>query len=243
MLHCLTRNFGEAIVTQAKDKVAAGIQKKLGELPEESHSLLASAIPRLQILPADRWGKLAEYALEGSFSGYAFDPAQAGKELGVSFDDARLLFNAAGFLSAISTVFDDADASIIVETLRTAGIVPADSASDIESFVQFLIKNRSSIAEDYERSALANTVLPTLQRFDTNVDIRLSKSSAKRMRAAPVVVACLDTDAEGQIVWFQMSKGQVKRIMSQLEGVLEQLELAESVTRQVEEAGQERGGE
>ncbi|WP_258127511.1 hypothetical protein [Achromobacter anxifer] len=230
-------------MAQSREEISAGIQRKLSDLPDEARSLLASALPRLQILQEDRWSKLAEFALEGSFSGYAFDPAKAGEELGVSVDDARLLFNAAGFLTAISTVFGDADASVIIETLIGVDILTPQSGGEILRFVGFLIENRESITEDYERSALANSVLPTLQRFDTNVDLRLSKATAKRIRTAPVVVACVDTDAEGQIIWFQMSKGQVKRIMTQLEGVLKQLELAESISGKFEEADQDRGGE
>jgi len=247
MLECVTLPYSKhrrgSDVAQTREQISAGIQRKLDDLPEDARALLATALPRLATLQEDRWSKLAEFAMDGSFSGYAFDPARASVDLGVSVEDARLLVNAAGFLSAISTVSVDADASVIVETLAGVDLLAPDSGAAIFRFVEFLIDNREAIAEDYERSALANSVLPTLQRFDTNVDVRLSKMTAKRTRVAPVVVACVDTDAEGQIIWFQMSKGQVRRIVSQLEGVLKQLELAERMVQTLEEAGQDRGDE
>jgi hypothetical protein len=103
---------------------------------------------------------------------------------------------------------------------------PEDEAAVVWT-VDEAIANSAEWRDAFDRRRLANETLPTLSSFDVSVDLRLSFEDDSIQHGVAVALVHLDTDANGQEVWFQAGRADVEMMLAQLESALRHMELAE----------------
>lgn len=106
-----------------------------------------------------------------------------------------------------------------------SGALTEEEVPGIKRFADAIIDNRAELKRDNDRAKLQNSVLPTLLEFELSLDARVQIYDGDIDYAVPVVVAYLDTDAENQVVWFQMNEERVLEIRDKLNVALDQLEI------------------
>jgi hypothetical protein len=79
----------------------------------------------------------------------------------------------------------------------------------------------------FELRKLANETLPALASFDISVDLRFAFKDDTISHGVAVALIHLDTDANGQEVWFQAGRADVEMMREALETALRQMELAD----------------
>lgn len=78
------------------------------------------------------------------------------------------------------------------------------------------------------RAALPAEVFPYFSDIDIAVDLRFAWESDAISDAVPVALLAIDTDAEGERIWFQASKQQMRDIQQGIEKALKQMEAIEA---------------
>ena len=117
---------------------------------------------------------------------------------------------------------------ITVEDFIQAGLQSSsfleDHAAGIRRFADLIVAARAQLQEQTNISQLQNTVLPTLTTFEMALDFRIEVSNGAVVRSVPVVLAYADTDAEGQVVWFQMDEPSVRDLRDDLSTMLDRIQ-------------------
>ena len=203
------------------------VQAALDDLPDRGKVLLQKGLQAIARLRRDKWEKLVSMALEALVSSYGFDAEQVAEALEIGAPDANIVGNGGTFIVTMIGAYADCEPEMLVELLVDKQLVSPEDVPKVTEFVKFVADRRGSVEDEAARFELVASVLPTLQRFETSVDLRFSDRSGKPL-VAPVVIAMIDSDAEGQIMWFQMSKTQVRTVLEQLQDSLEEIERAEA---------------
>ncbi|GGX30649.1 hypothetical protein GCM10007242_41690 [Pigmentiphaga litoralis] len=182
---------------------------------------------RIETLESADWTQLCGYAVDAFDSGSLEDKKQVAAELNISKDEVSAVLNAATFLVALVTAFSEMSVDELAAALYAEELIPAEN-SNIRALLQAISQKQGAINDQMDKGQLANSTLPTLQRFLISVDVRLPASEEPLSSAVPVAVAMLDTDLDSSLS-FQMTKKQVQLMMKRLEDALQQFERAEKL--------------
>jgi hypothetical protein len=203
------------------------IDDAVRQVPARAKDFLKESFGVLMSLDSQKWPTVISTAAESFDSSYAGDEPEAATVLGVPSSEAKHLLNAASFVAAMLASHPECNAQEFVDVLVKHEMLDSDKRDHAVGFAELVAGRREGLTEELERSALKNEVLPSLQRLETTVDVRLAISDSGIVRAVPVVLMMIDTDAEGQIAWYQVSKQELKSMIGQLEKTLERVEIAE----------------
>jgi hypothetical protein len=89
----------------------------------------------------------------------------------------------------------------------------------------------SELVDTIERTQLGGAVLPSWERFDAVVDLRIRVVKGEVRAFVPVAIAHIETDV-GEELWLQLTKGDVEDTLKKLSNLLEEMKLAEGLTWQ-----------
>jgi hypothetical protein len=98
----------------------------------------------------------------------------------------------------------------------------------IRPFLDNIVADRAVVKKALRRASMSSQVLPFLSDFEVVVDLRMAYEDSAVLDAVPVAVFHIDTDANGQEIWFQASKGQLERLKIDIDGTLKKMEAAEN---------------
>jgi hypothetical protein len=149
----------------------------------------------------------------------------AGK-IGLSKQEAINILSTASFLYYILSSGKYTADSFIRE-MNEAQLLPEERNQDIRVFIEAIIHELPAVKEEMDQFAIASEILPSLQSFLITVDLRLKFNADSISSATPVAIAQVDTDGEGQVVWFQMNAMQVERLILDLQKTLEKMRIAD----------------
>jgi hypothetical protein len=121
-----------------------------------------------------------------------------------------------------------ATADDFVEAARGKLFDPEDEGS-ARAIAGAICDLRGDIKVVLASAELAGSVLPSFMSLDTSLDVRMKFADGKLLTAAPVVVAYLDTDANGEEIWFQMTKGDIEGLVKQFNVILSDIKAAEAL--------------
>lgn len=102
-----------------------------------------------------------------------------------------------------------------------SGVLVEANVSGVTSFGKLVVDSRAELQEQRDATQLQDAVLPTLMKFELALDARVQVSDGTVIRGVPVVVAYVDTDAEDQVIWFQMDEPTVREVRDKLTSMLD----------------------
>lgn len=94
----------------------------------------------------------------------------------------------------------------------------------LKRFAQMIIAVRAELKRESDLVQLQDVVLPTLMEFELTLDARVQILDGVVANAIPVVIAFVDTDAEDQLVWFQMNEQRVRELRDKLTTKLHEID-------------------
>jgi hypothetical protein len=117
-----------------------------------------------------------------------------------------------------------------------AGIIQQNLISKIQPFVDTVIAESAQIGRVIRRAALPAQVLPYMSDVEVVVDLRLAFEAEAVLEAVPVAIVHIDTDANGEEIWFQASIQQMRQLKDDVEEAIKRMEAAEawSIRRRAE---------
>jgi hypothetical protein len=97
------------------------------------------------------------------------------------------------------------------------------------SIAQAICNNREQISKAIQRARLGGAVLPSLRKFEVATDFRVQVVKNELKMGVPLVVVHIDTDADGQEVWLQLSRLDVDDIIKKLTNCLDDMAVADKL--------------
>ena len=208
-------------------RLYANVAEFLENLTNQAQHVVRRGFSSLANISPDNW----EYTLTASLSAMEM-PDSIGAErlaakLGCSEDDAVSIVNAVGLLATALSAYPKSSPEDFVEAAVATKVIKEESRDRLLKFSNFAASQRDKIDSEITGRALASEVLPSLSRFDVTIDVRLRFEKDSVARSRPVAVVHLDTDSEGQLIWFQVNQMQLERIIEKLTEARRRLDAAE----------------
>jgi hypothetical protein len=150
-------------------------------------------------------------------------------KLGLDPDATASLFTAVAMASLILSNRKE-DSEQFTNAAIQARVMNEPDKEHAKAFLEAVIKNRPAFKLALDREQVGQQVLPSISNFETSVEVRLRFNEDQIALAVPVVVIHIDTDSEGQRVWFQLTKSELKQVIEQLQKALRRIEHAERWT-------------
>jgi hypothetical protein len=154
------------------------------------------------------------------------DEDEFAEKIGLSKQEAINILSTASFLYYILSS-GKYTGDLFIKELNEVQLLPEDRNQDIRIFIETIIHELPVVKEEMDQFAIASEILPSLQSFSIAVDLRLKFISDSISSATPVAIAQVDTDGEGQVVWFQMNALQVERLILDLQKTLGKMRIAD----------------
>jgi hypothetical protein len=109
-----------------------------------------------------------------------------------------------------------------------AELVRPERQAKIRPFLDNIVADRARVKKALRRASMSSEVLPFLSTFEVTVDLRMAYEDNAVIDAVPVAVLHIDTDANGQEIWFQASRGQLERLRIDIDSTLKRMDAAEN---------------
>jgi hypothetical protein len=148
------------------------------------------------------------------------------KSLKLSINDLSSLFAAA--MLTVPIIGQGINAEEFISSAVKASMIHQDLVAKIQPFVDTVVAERPQIERILRRAALPVQVLPSMSGVEVVVDLRLAFEEGTVLEAVPVAIVHIDTDANGEEVWFQASLNQMRELKSDVEEAIKQMEAAEA---------------
>ena len=208
-------------------KSESNLADTFGGAPAPAKAFFRRGGSVLSKVPPDKYQELIRAAAESLSSPHLSSTIV--RELATTFkineQDTPPLLGIASMLVAIITRRQDTVQEVMRAAQEGQFLEPAD-VSTAAAFAQAILQDRKTVALAVERARIGVEVLPSFESLMTTTDVRLGFDKDRISVAVPVVVAYIDTDSEAHLR-FQLTKGQLERLIGQLENAKRELEAAE----------------
>ncbi len=104
-----------------------------------------------------------------------------------------------------------------------------DDEPVVRAVAASIAEGRGEWKRAVEQRSLAAETLPALTAFEVSVDLRLGFKNNDIEDAVSVALIHLDTDANNQEVWLQMTRGDVQTVIEKLNNTLKQMDAAQKL--------------
>lgn len=217
---------------EARYRLRSALLESLAEIPSEVRPVLRRGFGLLPSLPRDKWDQVIEWAVESLNEPGLDNTLELIREhFGLSLEDANAIANSVGLMSAMLSAYPEESASSFVDKASTQELIPGEARDVTTKLAEHVVSQRGAIVAAIDKGELASEVLPSLRRLAVTVDVRFKFEEGHPSIVAPVVVLNLDTDAEGQVLWMQLTKVQVNRFVDKLLEAKKRIEEIESWLR------------
>lgn len=209
----------------------ATVTRFLSRLEASRRAEITQGIEEIEKLTTEKISPLVEFVVkqvESEESGAeAPELNQLGEKLELTEDRAYLSAQAAAMF--VPAIAEGIGTEEILEICKARGLLK-QITGNYKAVMNALSENRSKLRTLIRSTELAGALLPTLQRFSSQIDIRLDFGDDEQPLSVPVVLAYIQTDIREQKLFFQMGKSELKEFKREVNEAYEKLLRAEKMT-------------
>jgi hypothetical protein len=134
---------------------------------------------------------------------------------------------------SISIAFLTQNAVTAAEFVQAASgnLFDADCEPTVSAIADVVISRRATLDKAMARQRLATVVLPSLAEFEVTVDLRIRVENGQVQEFVPVALAHIDTDANNNEFWFQMSRADIDMLLDKLTNCAKEMDLGEELLK------------
>ncbi len=148
------------------------------------------------------------------------------KSLKLSKGDLSSLFAAA--MLTVPILGEGGNAEEFVSSAVKSGLIKETLVPKIQPFIDTIVSQKAVIGRAIRRASLPSQVFPSFSSIEVAVDLRIGFEDQKVVDAVPVAIVHIDTDTNGDEMWFQCSKHEMLQLKSEIEDAVKRMEAAES---------------
>jgi len=203
----------------------------LVDLPGSIKSAIGHGFKLFEHIPEQTSSALIEAAIQGLI-GRDVDVPVLARRLDLPEGDVGDAVSALAMV-LIAVAGENISPDSFVEDAISAGLFPESDRALVSRIATTVSTSREDIKIRLDRENITRGVLPSLTKFQSEVELRLGFKEDRVWALVPVAVAYLDTDATHVELWFQMSKAQVESLAKDLQDLLRRMEQAEKLTESI----------
>lgn len=207
------------------------INSLLVRLPPPVRDFLAEGIEAFVTLGEEKQRSVTEFAISNAagrdIGSYGEGATLLAKVAGIDEDVASKVLTGAAFLVIVLSGGKQG-AEELLEAGTAAHLFTDKARESIQKVEAIVAPKRETIKEQKRLNNLARAIIPSLTDFHTAVDLRLGYKDEKPVRGVPVVLAHIDTDTDAHCE-FQMTVGQARSMLADLERAVRQAEQAQDL--------------
>jgi hypothetical protein len=210
---------------------AGTLDDAFGDIPEDVKRFFKRGFALLPRIPQEKYGELIVIAAANLESSHLAPkvPSEVASLLNVTELEAVSLLGVASVVMSVMTQRQEGPEDF-VGAAQKAGMLEPAAVQAATAFAGLVRRDRDSLSLIVERARVGVEVLPSFRRIATTTDVRLGFKKGSITVAVPVTIALLMTDS-GKSLWFQLTKGQLERAISDLQEAKQELEAAEEWTQ------------
>jgi hypothetical protein len=129
---------------------------------------------------------------------------------------------------SITTLGDRGTVEEFVDAAVNVGLIRKELAPKINPFLETIVAERPQIRRSMRRASLPAQVFPYFSDIDIVVDLRLAFEADTILDSVPVALVAIDTDTDGERIWFQASKQQMRELQEEIDKALKQMDAVEA---------------
>jgi hypothetical protein len=206
------------------------LKEALGALPEDFKPFILLGFASLAKLDGAAWRQVISLAQTSSPAAAQLELSSAADELKLDTSQVSKIVVAARLLLGVISFRDESPADFAAVATEV-GILRPEDAPKILEFGNLAVGSGQDIKRQIEASELQNSLLPSLRRFETRIDVRLDFSDGKPTAAAPVALVYVESDAPDGNFWFQMTPTQTRLLAKKLGDASRELAAAEELVQ------------
>jgi len=203
------------------------IKEILSELPQSAKAVVRNGFSVVAKLPESAHSALLESVLKSAGHRGTTGEEQLAKTLNISVDDATGAVAALGLFSALTSTGNETPENVF-QGMIDAGIISDSMKPAVQRLLPKIAQLKPSVAKSVTRQRLIDSVLPSFEDFDVELDIRIGGKEHAGL-AVPVAIALLETDARDQRLWLQLKKEDVENLIEKLSELLKRFKDAEDL--------------
>ncbi|KVC52319.1 hypothetical protein [Burkholderia stagnalis] len=197
-------------------------------LPNSAKTSIREGFAQLRSVRQEAFAAMLE-AGQHSFAGAPSPLEKLAERIGVPERAADLMMAAVSMtMYACARYEGDLTVEQLTVILKDVELLTVEPNEALRALLQEILTQRQEVRREVERYDDTRSVLPSVIRFDLNVDVRVSFHKNEVKSFVPVVVGHLNTDSEGQLVWFQITKEQLVSMQETLADTLQQINAVEA---------------
>jgi hypothetical protein len=204
---------------------SAPIESIFDSIPSGMKAHLRAGFTVLSRLSTDSIAKLAAHLGSGIESLRQAEIEDLANVIGITISESQELTATLGF--ALAAVTSEIDAKMFTTAASRAGVLSEDSIPGFFRLLAALEPQKAAIRRSMRNQRITSEILPAYEDIELTVDLRLGFEKGVVDVAVPVVIGYLTTDDRDSRLWFQLGKSQLIELISKLEKIRTQLELAE----------------
>ena len=194
------------------------------EIPERPRKFLREGFDALARIFPQRSDVLLKLPVETFLPETQPDVTEFASSLHVPVSEARNVMGVMNFLALVATSPEaEVSPSAIVSAFVDSRLLDAGAKQPVEMILARFFNDRAKIDATYRRASVADRLLPSLENFELDIDVRFDFEKQEIALAVPVVLARIDTDAPHEEIWFQMTKSQAETMLKDLQQVLDRI--------------------
>jgi hypothetical protein len=202
------------------------LQHRLTDIPESTSSHIKVGFALLPKLSADQLRGIVSYVISNLSKRTRYDPDVAAEISGVDKQIVGDMLSAIAL--TVGAVFDIEVSKEDFFRLAPAGLIDDQSVPFVELILGEAIDQRDQIKADFERSKVANAILPSFRSIELSVDIRLKFDDDDNIiDKVPLALFYIATDLDDEIV-FQASSADIEDLIKKLESAKHKIAKAAS---------------
>jgi len=204
------------------------ISRRVRGYPESVGPFFKSAFALTASLPEDVRKRLFDGIISEFERGQRrIDGAEVATITGLTSSDAD---QAAAVYSLIIGLLAESNASPAEFVEASKGFIfDPEHEQTVLAIATAICSHRDQIAATIKLARLSGAVLPSFAQLEIAIDVRLSIVGGSVETAVPVAVVHLDTDADHQEAWFQMTIADVEKVTEKFTKALGDLKVAQAV--------------
>jgi hypothetical protein len=201
-------------------------QKLFADLPSGLKDYVRDGFAVLSRLPPQNFDEVRRVTLEAVEAGGSVGEAGLAARIDIKMADVRSLLAATSLFATFLLSRDENIVQLVAAAIE-AKLIRTEDSPAVLVFYEAIERDRPALKETVERSRTLTSVLPSLLELEITVDMRLGFGKGRLDFATPIALVHLDTDAQGQEIWLQLTKKQVERVVNELQDALRKMEEAE----------------
>jgi hypothetical protein len=195
-------------------------------MPQEVKTYLGKGFAVIARLSEDKLAAMVEVAKDYMAFPSSARRSEVASRFGITREDAMAMTTAISFMTFFLTS-RAGTAEDFMRGLMATNVVDKAQQPSVLRVAQAIDNSRAALREISERYRIANALLPSLTRFESTIDLRLGFEKSELGFAVPVALMHVDTDAEGEELWFQVTQRQLEALIKDLEEARRRMDQAE----------------